>query len=351
VQRKPIDKRTGGILIIDMHAHAMSERFLAELAKKPVGGLKSERDAEGNYVIKRDWDERTSMFDPHLFDLPHRLTDLRQRGVDLQLFGPPPFLVSWPGGAASSDLASALHRMEQGIADESEGLMEGVAVLALGEPEKAADELQRAVDEYGFRALIMPSSAGGRALDEPVFEPLFALIERLGLVIFMHPTMATRSDRFGMYGIHVLVGFPFESTLAITRLIFNGVLERHPALKIVMAHGGGNLVFLRGRLDSAYDAKGWEFDPYYRKHITQRPSAYLDRLYYDTCALSEDSNRFVIDTMGVDHVVFGSDYPFDIGDPQGRRSVPVIDTLPAGDKEKIYRSNALSLLNPIAQAA
>jgi aminocarboxymuconate-semialdehyde decarboxylase len=118
-----------------------------------------------------------------------------------------------------------------------------------------------------------------------------------------------------------------------------------------MAHGGGNLVFLRGRLDSAYDAKGWEFDPYYRKHITQRPSAYLDRLYYDTCALSEDSNRFVIDTMGVDHVVFGSDYPFDIGDPQGRRSVPVIDTLPAGDKEKIYRSNALSLLNPIAQAA
>jgi aminocarboxymuconate-semialdehyde decarboxylase len=163
--------------------------------------------------------------------------------------------------------------------------------------------------------------------------------------------MATRSDRFGMYGIHVLVGFPFESTLAITRLIFNGVLERHPALKIVMAHGGGNLVFLRGRLDSAYDAKGWEFDPYYRKHITQRPSAYLDRLYYDTCALSEDSNRFVIDTMGVDHVVFGSDYPFDIGDPQGRRSVPVIDTLPAGDKEKIYRSNALSLLNPIAQAA
>jgi autotransporter-associated beta strand protein len=115
--------------------------------------------------------------------------------------------------------------------------------------------------------------------------------------------------------------------------------------------GGGNLVFLRGRLDSAYDAKGWEFDPYYRKHITQRPSAYLDRLYYDTCALSEDSNRFVIDTMGVDHVVFGSDYPFDIGDPQGRRSVPVIDTLPAGDKEKIYRSNALSLLNPIAQAA
>jgi hypothetical protein len=107
VQRKPIDKRTGGILIIDMHAHAMSERFLAELAKKPVGGLKSERDAEGNYVIKRDWDERTSMFDPHLFDLPHRLADLRQRGVELQLFGPPPFLVH--GRAAQRAATSPVH--------------------------------------------------------------------------------------------------------------------------------------------------------------------------------------------------------------------------------------------------
>jgi aminocarboxymuconate-semialdehyde decarboxylase len=241
--------------------------------------------------------------------------------------------------------------MEQGIADESEGLMEGVAVLALGQPEKAADELQRAVDEYGFRALIMPSSAGGRALDEPVFEPLFALIERLGLVIFMHPTMATRSDRFGMYGIHVLVGFPFESTLAITRLIFNGVLERHPALKDCDGARRRQSGFSARAARFGIRRKGLGVRSYYRKHITQRPSAYLDRLYYDTCALSEDSNRFVIDTMGVDHVVFGSDYPFDIGDPQGRRSVPVIDTLPAGDKEKIYRSNALSLLNPIAQVA
>ena len=163
--------------------------------------------------------------------------------------------------------------------------------------------------------------------------------------------MATTSDRFCMYGIHVLVGFPFESTLAVTRLIFSGVLQRHPSLKIVIAHGGGNLVFLRGRLDAAYDATGWEADPYFRKHITQRPSAYLDRLYYDTCALSEDSNRFVIATMGPEHVVFGSDYPFDIGDPEGRRAVPVIDKLPKHDQEKIYRGNALSLLGCAAAAA
>ena len=193
-------------MIIDMHAHAMSERFLAELAKNRSAA--SRASATLKVTTSSNAIGMSARACSSAFIRPAASADgMRQRGVELQLFGPPPFLVSWPGGAASSDLASALHRMEQGIADESEGLMEGVAVLALGEPEKAADELQRAVDEYGFRALIMPSSAGGRALDEPVFEPLFALIERLGLVIFMHPTMATRSDRFGMYGIHVLVGF------------------------------------------------------------------------------------------------------------------------------------------------
>jgi aminocarboxymuconate-semialdehyde decarboxylase len=337
-------------VIVDLHAHALSERFIQDLAKNPVAGLVSERDAEGSYVVRRAGDDRKSTIDPHLYDLPHRLESLRARGVVRQLFGPPPFLVSWPGGAPSVELVRVLHRMLAEVAAQSEGLMEPIGVLALGEPEKAADELRRTVDEYGIRGLIIPSSAGGRPLDDPIFEPVFALIERLGLVTFMHPTTAAPSDRFGMYGIHVLVGFPFETTLAVTRMIFNGVLEKHPALKLVLAHGGGNLVFLRGRLDSAYDATGWEADPYFRQHISQRPSAYLDRLYYDTCALSEKSNRFVLETMGADRVVFGSDYPFDIGDPEGRRSVPVIDALPPLDREKIRSGNAIALLGGLLPA-
>jgi aminocarboxymuconate-semialdehyde decarboxylase len=334
-------------MIIDLHAHALSERFIRDLIRNPIAGLSAERGSDGHYAIRRPGDDRKSTLDPHLIDLPHRLESLKKRGVTKQLFGPPPFLVAWPNGAPSTALVRVLHRMGKEVADESQGLMEDIGVAALGEPENAADELQRAVDEYGFRGLIIPSTAGGRPLDGPEFEPFFAKAEELGLVLFMHPTTAMPSDRFGMYGIHVLVGFPFETTLAITRMIFNGVLERHPALKIVLAHGGGNLVFLRGRLDSAYDATGWEADPYFKQHISQRPSAYLDRLYYDTCALNEKSNRFVIETMGADRVVFGSDYPFDIGDPEGKRSVPVVDSLPPLDREKVYSGNALGLLGKL----
>ncbi|MBK5123995.1 amidohydrolase [Burkholderia sp. R-69980] len=337
-------------MIIDLHAHALNERFIVDLAKSPVAGLRSERDSEGLYVIRRAGDDRKSTIDPHLFDLEHRLESLKRRDVGLQLFGPPPFMLAWPGGAAGVELVRALNKAALETAAESDGRMEPLAALALGEPERAVAELEYAVHEQGFRGVIMPSTAGGKPLDGPEFAELFAAIERLGLIIFMHPTSAALSDRFGMYGVHVLVGWPFETTLAITRMIFNGLLERHPALKLVLAHGGGNLVFLRGRLDSAYEATGWEADPYFRQHITQKPSAYLDRLYYDTCALSEDSNRFVIQTMGSDRVVFGSDYPFDIGDPEGKRSMPVIDRLPHGDRDRICHLNAERLLADAGRA-
>jgi aminocarboxymuconate-semialdehyde decarboxylase len=331
-------------VIVDVHAHALSEAFLYDLTKRSVAGISSEADGKGGFLVKGAGWSQFSSLDPHLHDLPRRLASLRKRQVELQLFGPPPGFFSWVGGAAGPELVDALHQQEFAISKDSEGLMEPMLVFAVGEPEKVTDEIKRAMDRHPFRSAMLPSTAGGRPLDDPAFEPMWSLIEDLGLLTFLHPTSAIPSNRFGLYGVHVLIGWPFETTLAVTRLIFEGILERHPTLKLILSHGGGNLVFLRGRLDSAYQAEGWEANPYYRAKIKQPPSAYLDRLYYDTCALSTDSNRFVIDTMGADHVMFGSDYPFDIGDPEGKRSVPVIDSLTADMREKIYRSNAYELL-------
>ena len=331
-------------MIIDLHAHALGERFLSDLCMHPIAGMSCQKDGHGGYLFRRPIDETYRSLDKNLSDLGHRLESLKRRKVERQLFGPPPGQISWPGGVASKEWVHALHAQQAEIAAESEGLMEPIAVPCFEDPGKMVDELRRAADQYGFRAITLPSTAGGKALDDPVFEPFFSHIEKEGLVLIMHPVSATPPTRYGIYGIQVLVGWPMESTLAITRMIFAGLFERHPLLKLVIVHGGGNLVFLRGRLNAAYEATGWEADPYYRKNITKPPSAYLDRLFYDTCALSPTSNKFVIDTMGVDRVVFGSDYPYDIGDPEGRRSIPVIDALPAVAREKVYRGNALALL-------
>jgi aminocarboxymuconate-semialdehyde decarboxylase len=331
-------------MIIDMHAHSLSERFLSDLMKAPQAGLSCEKNERGEFHLYRDGVPVGKSLDPHVHDLPRRLDSLKRRHIERQLFGPPPGLLSAPGYATRAASARVLHRQQDEIVKASNGLMESVAVLALGEPEKACDELRRAVDDHGYRAAMIPTTAGGRPLDDKAFTPLFALIEKLNITLIMHPVSATSFEPFGRFVVQVLVGWPGETTLAVARLIFAGVFERHPDLKLVLCHGGGNLVFQKGRLDSAFEAKGWEADPYFTSNIDKPPSHYLDRLYYDTCTLSTDSNRFIIDTMGVDRIVFGTDYPFDIGDPEGRRSVPVIDTLPEPARSKIYKGNAETLL-------
>jgi aminocarboxymuconate-semialdehyde decarboxylase len=330
-------------MFIDVHGHAFSERFLHDLTRAPIAGLECTME-EGLFQVRHPGDGRNkSTLDKHLYDMPYRLDGLRKRRIEKQFFGPQPFLLAWKGSAANVELSRALNKQSAEVAQDGEGILEAMAVLALGEPDRAADELRRAADDYGMRAAMIPSTAGGRPLDDPAFTPVFDMAERLGIMLFMHPT-EMHSERYGHYLNHVLVGFPHETTLAVTRMIFEGFFERHPALKLILAHGGGNLAFLSGRLDAAYAATGWEADPYCRKNITKAPSEYLRDLYYDTCTLSEDSNRFLIEKMGADRVVFGTDYPFDIGDPEGRRSFPVIDALPADQREKITRENVIALL-------
>ena len=124
------------------------------------------------------------------------------------------------------------------------------------------------------------------------------------------------------------------------------IFDRHPRLKLLLAHGGGNLIFLKGRLNSAYEAEGWEADPYYRKNVSKAPGDYFRQIYFDTCALSPESVAFTIQVAGADRVMFGTDYPFDIGDPEAKRAMPALDRLAEEAKRKVFHENAKALLNP-----
>ena len=227
-------------MIVDFHAHALDEQFIHDLTKTPVAGLRAERGDEGYWVIRRQGDDRKSSIDPNLHNLPKRLESLHTT----RAWGSTVCAPAVHAGVAGRRLRRrACPRVERGeVIAFPPSLAAGWRCwpyLRSGNPKLAAQELQRAVDEYGVRGVMMPSSAGGKPLDGPELAPLFTLIERLGLVIFMHPTSAVTSERFGMYGVHVLVGWPFETTLAVTRMIFEGLFERHPKLKLVRADGGG----------------------------------------------------------------------------------------------------------------
>ena len=242
-------------MIIDTHAHALDLAFLDGLCRKPAFGLAAERRADGRFWVKRG-DNPAHSLDENLSDVGTRIASLKRRNVELQLIAPPPGYVAWPGGAAGIDYARALNEHGARVASEGEGRLELMCALALAEPARCAYELERAVDLYGARSALLPATAGGRPLDGPEFDPLFTVAEKLGLLLFMHPVSAEPPTRFPLYGVQVLVQWPFETTLAVTRMIFEGVFERHPGLQLLLAHGGGNLIFLKGRLNSAYDATG-----------------------------------------------------------------------------------------------
>jgi aminocarboxymuconate-semialdehyde decarboxylase len=330
--------------IVDMHAHALDAVFMEELARRPKFGLKAERRPDGLFWLARG-DAVPRSIDPNLTDVPGRLESLKRRGVDLQLIAPPPGFLAWPGGAASVEFARLLNEHGARVAEEGQGHLELMATLALGEPERCAYELERAVAQHGIRSAILPTTAGGRALDEPEFDGLFSVAERLGVLLFMHPVAAEVPSRFPVPGMQVVVQWSFETALAVTRMIFEGVLDRYPGLQLLLAHGGGSLIFLKGRLNAAYEAAGWEADPYFQRRVSKPPGDYYRRLYFDTCALSPDSVRFTIDIAGRDRVMFGTDYPFDIGDPEGARAIPAVRSLPPDVQASIFHANADAVLN------
>lgn len=333
-------------MIIDTHAHALDEAFLHDLCATPRYGLSAGRDDAGRYHVRRG-DGPAISLDHGLFDIPRRLANLRRREVSLQLVGPPPGFISWPGGAADVEYARALNVHGARVVAQSEGLLELMVTLPFGEPERCGPELERALDLHGARSALLPTRAGTSALDTGQFDAMFEVAERRGILLLLHPVSPEPPWRFPIYTLQVVVQWPAETSFALSRMIFGGFFDRFPNLKILVAHGGGTTLLLKGRLNAAFEARGAEGDPYFTAKISKAPGDYLDRLYYDTCSLSPEAVAFTIEVAGVDRVMFGTDYPFEIGDAEGRLALPAIDVLPAEAREKVMRGNAAAVLGSV----
>jgi aminocarboxymuconate-semialdehyde decarboxylase len=326
-------------MLIDVHAHALSEDVVRQMADMPGFGWPLEATGPRRYRYSGG-----NPLDPLIHDLGARLQLFQQRSVALQLLSPPPSVIANGDKVVSLDEARLFNQSTAWLVANGEGRLAGLAVPALGEPAVAAEELRRAIDRHGFVGVVLSTSAGPLPLDDSAFDPLFAAIEALDLLVFMHPTSSALSIAQTDYTLRTLVGWPTETTIAVTRLIFSGVLERYPRLKIVLAHGGGTLANLAGRLDLGWSAPRYEANPACRANITRPPSAYLKDLYYDTVVADPLMLGFLVEAYGSDHVVFGTDFPYEIGDADGALAMPALDRLPATDRAKIMSGNVLRLL-------
>jgi aminocarboxymuconate-semialdehyde decarboxylase len=330
-------------MMIDVHAHALTRAFLSELARERAFGIEAKGDGFGFGGY--------GPLDPLLFDVEGAVKSVTARDTTLQLVSPPPRIISHASWGADRAFARRLNRQTADFVRQAGARHGGLAVPALTEPEHAVAEISRALDEDGLTGVALPTSAAGRSLDDQVFEPLFAECARRGVIVFMHPTTGIERSAFGQYTMLQLVGWPSETALCIARMIFAGVFERHPGLKLVLAHGGGALAMLAGRLDLAYEAPRYEANPDCRKNISRPPSSYLKQIFFDTVVVHPAALRFLIDLVGHEQVVFGSDFPFEIGDPEGAKILPVIAQLPKNIATDILHNNAAKILSGAQRGA
>lgn len=279
-------------------------------------------------------------------DLKARLTSVEDRvraldemGLDMQLVMPPPLQCY---DTIPLDIAVTASRAV------NDGLAEWVAqvpdrFVALGtvpmqDGHEAAAELERAMSRHGFKGVQILTNVAGRELSDPAFAPFWAKAEALGALVVIHPNGFTEGERLQRFYLNNVLGNPLETTIALHYLIFDGVLERHPALKILAVHGGGYLGGYWGRIDHAWGARSD-----CRADLPHPPTTYLRRVYVDTIVFTTEQLENLVRTFGADHVLMGTDHPFDMAesDPIGH---VVSSRLGEADVAAICGGNARRLL-------
>ena len=294
---------------IDMHSHVMVPEAAAlvaphvDLSTVPLAHFATPATQALNR--KQDADRRANMV-----DVAVRLADLDAAGIDMQVIMPPPGQCTY--GVPLELGARAARIINDGMAEFVARRPDRFAALGtvpMQDGEAAAAELERAMGECGLKGVQVLTNVAGRELSDPAFAPFWAKAEALGAVVLIHPNGFTEATRMTRHYFNNVVGNPLETTLALHHLIFDGVLERHPALKLVAVHGGGYLPAYSGRIDHAWGARSDA-----RAGLPQPPTAYLKRVFFDSVVFTPHQLRHLVEVFGAGQVLMGSDYPYDMAD-------------------------------------
>jgi aminocarboxymuconate-semialdehyde decarboxylase len=324
---------------IDTHTHVLADDTIRILQKEiPRLGLQLAPYDADNAVLKVAG-VKYRPFPRGGHDIERRLADMDATEVDMHVLSVSP--QTWLYGQEASIGAAAAAIQNDEIArlvKEKPDRFTGIATLPMQAPEKAAEELRRAMKTLGLRGAMIGSNVGGKNLDDPSFEPLWAAATELDAFFMIHPGNVAGADRLRSYYLGNLIGNPLDTTIAAACLIFGGVLERYPSFRPVMAHGGGFIPYQGGRW-----VHGWHVRPEPKVHVKHSPEKYLERFRYDTICHSKASLEFLISSAGADRVFLGSDYPYDMGMMDCVRHVRSLD-IAAAARDQILGGHAAAIL-------
>ena len=326
---------------VDVHAHAILPEVEALVGDAPGREAQraldlrrngAESEAVSGRMVREAW--------PLLTSLEARLAAMDATGIDVQVVSPSPSQYHyWAGPALAGEIVALANRGIAALVAQAPERLTGLGLVSLQHPDLAVHQLEDAVGlglvgvEISSHA---PAATGTVELSDPRLDPFWARAEQLGAVVFLHPFGCTLDERLDRFYLANTVGQPVENAVALSHLIFGGVLDRFVGLRLVAAHGGGYLPTFLGRSDHA-----WEVRPEARGCL-RPPSTYLTRLHFDSLVHSPEALRALVAAAGADRVLLGSDFPFDMGvpDPVARLAAA---GLPPAEQRAVLTGNAVRL--------
>jgi aminocarboxymuconate-semialdehyde decarboxylase len=325
---------------IDIHAHfvpADSLKVASEIGKRH--GMKLGKNDRGQEIVTRDNTPLLTQPKAEFSDLDLRLSIMDSQGVDMQALSPAStYFFYWMAAEESLAYAQWLNdRLAEAVAKHPKRLV-ALGSVPMQDSAKAVGEMERAIAKLGLRGIEIASNINGRYFDDPAFNPFWEAAQALDALIFVHPNQVVGAERMKEFNLANLIGNPTDTSLAIAKLIFGGALDRYPRLKLLLAHAGGFLPYTWGRLD-----RGYRIQDSATAKISKPPGEYLKLLNFDTITHSTMALEYLVANFGADHVVLGSDYPYDMGDPEPVTSLGAA-RIDRASLEQIASTNACKLL-------
>jgi aminocarboxymuconate-semialdehyde decarboxylase len=339
LQDRAVSPRIGEV-IIDVHAHAIPPGFADYLVQKGASiGIQTEDSDRGTRVVYGD--RVTAPMRQDLSDLQARIEWMDNAGVDMQVMAGWIDLTGYEIDAVHAvDYSRAHNDSLADYAADHADRFRIIGTVPLQAPKAAAAELEKMMAD-GFAGIEIATTVRGAALDMAGLDEVWEVAEATGAFILLHPMTPLGGVDLGRYFMENSVGRPAESSITLAGLILSGVFERFPGLKFCSVHGGGFIPFQIGRLDKSFHAKPGLTG----KHISRPPSDYLHQLFVDTVVHDPGVLRFLIDSMGADHVLLGTDYPFEMGDLDPVATLRSVPNLEAPDFHAICGGTAHALLS------
>lgn len=316
---------------IDVHAHILDREYLEALTS--LMGLTVTHSDTGQTFLRKG-NATVAWFREAFFSPDERVRAMDDAGVDMRILSlSSPSVYEWPG-AQQSNMARHVNDATARLCAKYPDRFRALATLPMSNVPAALAELRRTIDELGFVGIALGSNIGGLPLNHPQLDEFWAEVDARKLPVVEHPMLPLGVEHMDEFELPIRVGFIYDTTTAVARMIYGGIFERFPNFPFIVAHTGGALLTLLERLDN-----GYRLFPDCRKYIQRLPSTYARQLYYDTCSFFEPTILSARDIVGSEHLLWGADDPFIGAHPSFIEGLP----LPEQEKAMILGGNAVRL--------